>query len=525
MPNLHRAPRRPVLLIILDGFGVNPGKRNNAIAEANTPALDELFAHHSHTLLQASGHAVGLPDGQMGNSEVGHLTLGCGSIIRQDLVCIDDSIESGEFFTNPALVAAADDAAARQRPLHLLGLVSDGGVHSQLAHLLALIKLCQQRGARPLLHMITDGRDTPPRSALNYLPAVEAALKEAGGAIATVTGRYYAMDRDQRWERTERAWRAVSLAKGHRASSAKAAIENAYARDEGDEFIAPTILPAAIPLQPGDPMVSFNFRKDRPRQIVAALGGEDFTMFDRGETPRAAVTCMMRYDRNFIFPYAYEPEKPAVTLGQVISEAGLKQFHCAETEKYAHVTYFFNGGHHEPYPGEIQHVIPSPRVATYDLQPEMSAPEVTATVVAAIESGEHDFILVNFANGDMVGHTALRPAVIQAVEALDKAAGRVITAASQAGYSVILTADHGNCEELIDPITGAPHTQHTIYPVPCLIIDRDSWQLSTAGGLANIAPTVLQLLGLPQPATMSATSLLVRTCQTSTTLKPMEGAA
>jgi len=526
MADSHLAPRRPVVLIILDGFGVNPSRVNNAVLQANTPNLDSYFSRYAHTTLIASGHSVGLPDGQMGNSEVGHLTLGCGSIVRQDLVKINDAIESGEFFNNRTLNRAIDIAATSGNAVHLMGLVSDGGVHSHEDHILALIKLCKARGARPLLHMITDGRDTPPKSGIHYLDAIEPALADAGGAVATIMGRYYAMDRDKRWERTELAWRAYVLGKGRNARSAHAAIESAYAMGETDEFIKPVILPASKPMQAGDQVIFFNFRKDRPKQIVASLAMEDFNGFDRGDHPRPDITCMMRYDIRFPFPYAFEPEKPHVTLGQVISEAGLKQFHCAETEKYAHVTYFFNGGRSDPYSGETQLLIPSPKVATYDLKPEMSAHEVANAVAEAIQSNQYAFILVNFANGDMVGHTAVAPAVIKAVETLDDVLGKVLGAAVANDYSAIVTADHGNCEEMIDPTTDTPHTQHTAYPVPCLLLDETTWQLSCDGGLANIAPTVLDLMGLDKPHGMTAKSLLLKPCRKDEHyLKALKGAA
>lgn len=507
---LPQVPRRRVLLMILDGVGINPRKIDNAVAEANTPNLDGYYARFAHTTLNASGHAVGLPDGQMGNSEVGHLTLGCGAIVRQDLVRINDAIESGEIFDNPALLEAVNRAFVSGRPLHLLGLVSDGGVHSHIDHLLALIELCRRYGVRPLVHMITDGRDTAPKAALQYLEPVEAALGTAGGRIASIIGRYYAMDRDNRWERTERAWRALVLSKGTHEENARIAIQGAYGRGETDEFIKPIIVGKPEPLQGGDQVVSFNFRKDRPRQIVAALGLEQFQGFDRGDWPRIGMTCMMPYDRSFGLPFAFKPERPAATLAQTISDAGLKQFHCAETEKYAHVTYFFNGGRNEPLSGETHFLVPSPTVATYDLKPEMSAPQVADAVVKALHGGKYDFIVVNFANGDMVGHTAVKDAVIHAVEALDREVGRVLGAAEDCGYSVVMTADHGNCEELTDPVTGAPHTQHTTYPVPCLVIDEYHWQLSCNGGLANIAPTVLQLMGLEIPAAMTGRSLLIK---------------
>ncbi|MGE0079834.1 MAG: 2,3-bisphosphoglycerate-independent phosphoglycerate mutase [Thiohalomonadaceae bacterium] len=505
----HGAPRRPVVLIILDGFGVSPSKLNNAIALARTPRLDAYFARYPNTVIQASGHAVGLPDGQMGNSEVGHTTIGCGSIVRQDLVLIDDAIDDGSFFRNEVLVKAVRDAAAAGRPLHLFGLVSTGGVHSHLRHLLSLTELCARHGARPLLHMFTDGRDTPPKSALGYVADVEAALAKAGGAVATVSGRFWSMDRDKRWDRTERAWRAMVHNEGPRAENLRAAIEAAYAAGQTDEFIEPVILPTAQPMVVGDTALSFNFRKDRPRQMVAALALRDFDGFARPGFEPIPVTCMMEYDRRFGLPYAFTPDRPGITLSQVISQAGLKQFHCAETEKAAHVTYFFNGGHAEPVAGETHLTIPSPKVATYDLKPEMSAPEVADAVIEAIRSGEYAFIVVNFANGDMVGHTAVREAVIAAVEALDEHVGRVLDAAVACDYSVILTADHGNCEQLLDMGADAPHTQHTAYPVPFMVIDSVDWQLSTSGGLANVAPTVLHLMGLPKPDAMTGHSMLL----------------
>ncbi|MEJ2310419.1 MAG: 2,3-bisphosphoglycerate-independent phosphoglycerate mutase [Gammaproteobacteria bacterium] len=510
MSNTSGAPRRPVILVIMDGVGINPGRVGNAMWEAETPNLDRYYASYPHTTLHASGPAVGLPDGQMGNSEVGHLTIGCGSIIRQDIVRINEAIDSGEFADNRVFLEALRDCAMAGRPMHLFGLVSDGGVHSSLTHLLALIELCHQQGVRPLVHMVTDGRDTPPRSALDFLPIIEPKLHEAGGAIASVMGRYFAMDRDQRWERTELAWRALTLGKGQHAMSAETAIRAAYAAGDSDEFIRPILLPAFQKLTSEDTIVSFNFRKDRPRQIAAALGSEKFKGFDRGQTPLPKLVCMMPYDKCFPFPFAFEPERPDVTLAQIVSSAGLSQFHCAETEKYAHVTYFFNGQRMDPHSGENQLVIPSPKVGTYDQKPEMSAESVAESVVGAIESGRYGFIVVNFANGDMVGHTAREDAVIHAVETLDREVGRVMDAAIAADYSVILTADHGNCEEYIDPMTGEANTQHTVYPVPCIVADEQDWQLSCVGGLSNIAPTILQLMGLEQPAEMTASSLLLR---------------
>lgn len=518
-------PRRPVVLIVLDGFGVNPCKENNAVSLANTPHLDYYFSHYPHTTLQASGHAVGVPDGQMGNSEIGHMTLGCGSIIMQDIMRIDGAIANGNFFENPAFIDILLRAKLTERPLHLLGLVSDGGVHSSLNHLLALFKLCKRYAVKPLLHMITDGRDTSPKSALTYLHQIEPVLHESGGAIATVMGRYFAMDRDNRWDRIELAWRAIVHGKGQQMYSAETALRSAYAAGDSDEFIRPSVLPTWQAPQPGEPMISFNFRKDRPRQIVKALGSREFVGFDRGEAPLFRVTTMMPYDNTTEMAYAFEPERPAITLGEVLSDRGLRQFHCAETEKYPHVTYFFNGGRFDPYIGETQFLIPSPKVATYDQKPSMSADKVADAVINAISENVYSFVLVNFANGDMVGHTAKPDAVIEAVETLDREAGRVIDAALAHGYSILLTADHGNCEELVDPITGAPHTQHTLYPVPCLIIDEQAWQLSCHGGLANVAPTVLQMMGLEQPPAMTATSLLLKLLSKSSVQASLRGAA
>ena len=509
MSDKLKVPRRPVILVILDGFGANPSKVDNAVAIAETPRLDAYFAHNPHTVLQASGRAVGLPDGQMGNSEVGHMILGSGCRVRQDLVLIDDAIADRSFYDNPVLCAAASRAAERGRPVHLIGLVSDGGVHSHLNHLTALIKLCRRQGAMPVLHMITDGRDTPPRSAEHFLAPVEEVMSKVGGSIATVAGRYYAMDRDQRWERTEIAWRAMVEGVGRAAGSAREAIRQAYVADEDDEFIVPSVIAGVERIENGDSVIFFNFRKDRPRQTITALFRPDFDHFDRGAFTGAEVTCMMEYDPWYGLPYAFHHEVPEVTLGQVLSEAGIPQFHCAETEKYAHVTFFFNGGRSEPYPAEERVLIPSPKVATYDLQPEMSAPEVADAVVAALRSRSFPFVIVNFANGDMVGHTAVREAIIEAVEVLDREVGRVLDTACEEGYSIIVTADHGNCDEMVDPVTGEPQTQHSVYPVPCLVIDEVPWRLAIGAGIDRIAPTVLHLMGLPKPAAMHGDSLLI----------------
>lgn len=505
-----RAPRRPTILIILDGFGLNPSRAHNAVALARTPRLDEYFSHYPHTALQASGQAVGLPNGQMGNSEVGHLTLGSGSILRQSLVRIDDAIADRSFFNNPALITAADKARKLGRPLHLIGLVSDGGVHSHINHLLALIELCHQRGCVPQVHAITDGRDTPPRSALTFIPLVEDALARYGGYIGSVSGRYYIMDRDQRWERVLLSWKTLFSINANYAENCRAAITAAYNREENDEFIRPTALKQLQPINHGDEVIFFNFRNDRARQFTSALACADFAAFDRGSEYRPVnVTCMTEYDASFDLPVAFPADMVKTFLSSEISRAGLRQFHCAETEKYAHVTFFFNGGREEPFPGEDRIMLPSPRIASYDLKPEMSAQQVADTVITAIKSENYPFIVTNFANGDMVGHTAVREAVINAVETLDREVGRVLDAAVTYGYSVILTGDHGNCEEMVDPVTGQPHTQHTTYPVPCLVIDETSWRMATGAGLSSVAPTILKLLGLPPAASMDKYPLLL----------------
>jgi len=510
MGESRKVPRRPTMLIILDGFGVNPSRINNAVQEARTPRLDQYFSQHTHTTLDACGISVGLPDGQMGNSEVGHMTLGCGAVMRQDLVRINDEIENGDFFNNAALVSALEDAAEAERSLHLVGLVSDGGVHSHINHLFALIELCVRYKVRPVVHMITDGRDTAQMSALVYLKQLENRLEDAEGCIATVCGRYYAMDRDNRWHRTERAWQAMVNGEGRNAEKARYAIEEAYAREETDEFIKPTVLDECELIRSGDSVIFFNFRNDRPRQLAAALSQAEFGEFDTGSYTGATVTCLTEYDPEFLLPIGYAPERPQYTVASVVSRAGYKQFHCAETEKYAHVTYFFNGGKKKPFAGEEHVMVNSPDVATYDLKPEMSAAEVADKVIGALESGDYGFILVNFANGDMVGHTAVRDAVIAAVEALDTQVGRVLDAAVEAGYSVVLTADHGNCDEMVDPVTQEPHTQHTLYPVPCMVIDEANWHLLPGGDLSSVAPTLLQLMGLQQPSEMSGKSLLMK---------------
>jgi len=510
MPNKPKALRSPALLIILDGFGLNPSAKNNAVVEADTPNLDRYFTSNPLTKLEASGPGVGLPKGQMGNSEVGHMTIGSGIIVKQDLVRIDEAIEDKSFFENPALLSAVEAAKAAGRPLHLLGLVSDGGVHSHIDHLMALISLCGDHGVVPQLHMITDGRDTPPRAALDYLPQLESQLKGCGGHIGSICGRYYAMDRDHRWQRTQLAWNALVRSRGKQVASATQAIEESYAEEISDEFIRPTLLPGHVALEGEDELIFFNFRNDRTRQLSAALVYDQFEHFERGIGFQPInLTCMTYYDGKLESPIAYSPNRPEITLGSLVSEAGYKQLHCAETEKYPHVTFFFNGGREHCFVGEERSLIDSPKVATYDLQPEMSAALVADTMVEALRSHRYEFLVVNFANGDMVGHTAVREAIIKAVEVLDKEVGRVLDVAVESGYSVVLTADHGNCDEMIDPESGQPHTQHTQYPVPCMVIDKEARNLAEGGNLSAIAPTLLQLMGIPKPKAMSGNSLIV----------------
>ena len=504
--------RNRVILVILDGFGINPSKANNAILQANTPKLDEYFSKYPHTVLEASGEAVGLPSGQMGNSEVGHMTIGCGTIIRQDLIRINDAIADGSFFEMSPLLRAIKKAKKKQGYVHLIGLLSDGGVHSHIDHVVALVHLCRDHDVRPFLHAITDGRDTPPQSAGRYIDYLRTALQEANGFVATVTGRYYAMDRDRRWERTMKAWQAMALSQGERADSADDAVKNAYARGETDEFISPTAIKGAQPMTDESEVVFYNFRNDRPLQLAKALAQKNFTGFDReiGYRP-VKLTAMTKYSKEYLGPVIFPPRRPETNLAEIISGHNLHQFHCAETEKYPHVTYFINGGQEDAYEGEDRKMVPSPKVATYDLQPEMSAEAVADEVIKALNNNEYALIVTNFANGDMVGHTAKKEAITAALEALDKQAGRVLDAAVENNVSVVLTSDHGNCDEIVDPNTHEPHTQHTVYPVPCLVVDGGDrkLQLANGQGLSAVAPTILEIMGIKQPEAMTGKSLLI----------------
>lgn len=498
---------RPVLLAIFDGFGLNPSRAHNAWALAKTPNLDYYFASYPHTVLQASGRAVGLPDSQFGNSEVGHLTLGSGRVLEQDLVRIADAIYDGSLVDQPAWQTMLQGT----KRLHLVGMVSDGGVHSHLEHLLGILDLLRKAKVEPVVHMITDGRDTSPKGGLTYLESLEKSLSRSeNGRIATVSGRYCAMDRANNWDRTQRAWDTIIRGKGLSADSPRAAIEAAYERGEGDEFIQPTIIGDHTGIPQDEPILFFNFRSDRARQLAAAVGLESFDSFDReGENPRP-LYCMTEYDALYPFEVLFPPQGPEQVLAEIISDADLKQLHCAEMEKYPHVTYFFNGGREPPFPGEDRIIVPSPKVATYDEQPEMNADKVADKLIGAIESEEYSFILTNFANGDMVGHTARQQAIISSVETLDLQSHRVFRVALERGWRVLLTADHGNCDEMVDPNTGEPHTQHTEYPVPFLIMGEGPVRLRIGRGLADIAPTILDLLGLPQPPVMTGRSLIMK---------------
>ncbi|BAD39233.1 2,3-bisphosphoglycerate-independent phosphoglycerate mutase [Symbiobacterium thermophilum] len=509
------AYRRPVALIVLDGWGLNPDPRANAVAMARHPNFDRLMARYPHTTLTASGEAVGLLPGQMGDSNVGHLNLGAGRIVYQTLVRIWRSIQDGSFYTLPVWRPVLDRAKQPGKALHLMGLVSDGGVHSHIDHLLALIDLAKRENVeRVYVHAFLDGRDVPPQSALPYLERVEAKLKETGiGAIATISGRYYAMDRDKRWDRTEKAFLAITQGIGHTAGSVAEAVERAYARGETDEFVQPTVIEGVDGrVREGDGVIFFNFRPDRARQLVRALHETAFDGFKRPEGYRPVeLVTMTQYDQTFTdIPVAFGPQFVDVPMGQVVAEAGLRQLRIAETEKYAHVTYFFNGGEERVFPGEERVLVPSPKVATYDLKPEMSAYEVAREAVKWIEEDRTDFIVLNFANPDMVGHTGVLEAAIRAVEAVDECLGQVVDALLAKGGAAVIIADHGNCDQMVDYETGAPHTNHTLNPVPCILVDDQRLDAKLKPGvLANVAPTLLEIIGLPKPPQMDADSLLV----------------
>ena len=504
---------KPTVLIILDGFGYREERRDNAIANADTPHWDRLWSECPHTLISGSGRDVGLPEGQMGNSEVGHMSLGSGRVVYQSISRIDAAIADGSFDDNPAYGGAIDAAVAGGGAVHVMGLLSPGGVHSHERQLFAALRLAAARGAeRIYLHAFLDGRDTPPRSAAASIEAAEACFAEIGrGRIASITGRYYAMDRDQRWDRVEPAYRLLTEGRAeHVADSAGAALDAAYARDENDEFVAPTRVGTAAAISDGDAVLFMNFRADRARQLSRAFVDDGFDGFERRVRPAlAGFVTTTEYAADIDAAVAFPPQSLDNVLGAWVAAQGLTQLRIAETEKYAHVTFFFSGGRETEFDGETRVLVPSPDVATYDLQPAMSAPEVTERLVEAIRSRQFDLIVCNYANGDMVGHTGDYDAAVAAVEALDACLGRVVEALREVGGQALITADHGNCEQMVDYEAGQRHTQHTTDPVPLVYVGEMARELLREGGiLADVAPTLLDLMALQQPAEMTGRSLL-----------------
>ena len=512
MPQPAPSPRpRPVVLLILDGWGHREDPEDNALAQAELPHWRRLWASEPHTLVHTEGRHVGLPDGQMGNSEVGHMNLGAGRIVYQDLTRIDAAIDDGGFFANPELLAACAAARDGGGTLHVMGLLSPGGVHSHERHVFAMLELARrERVPAVAVHAFLDGRDMPPRSGLPSLQALQAACDAAGNArSASVSGRYFAMDRDRRWDRMQRAWDAIVEGRaGHDAPDAASALDAAYARGENDEFVAPTTIGGGVPVRDGDAVVFMNFRADRARQLTAAFVSPGFDGFEARRPALSRFTCLTEYDATLPAPVAFAPDDLRDTLGEVLAASGRTQLRIAETEKYAHVTFFFSGGREAEYPGEQRILVPSPKVATYDLQPEMSCPEVTARLVDAIRAGTFDVVVCNIANPDMVGHTGDLQAAIRAAEAVDVAIGAIDAAVREAGGALLVTADHGNLEMMRDPSTGQAHTAHTIGPVPLVVVGAGPASLRAGGALRDIAPTMLDLLGLPRPGAMTGRSLL-----------------
>ena len=506
---------KPLLLIILDGWGLNEKRENNAIAIARPAFYESLIKDHSSTVLDVAGEAVGLPAGQMGNSEVGHLNIGAGRIVYQELTRINKSIREGAFNKNPALIQSL--RSVQNGTLHLMGLLSDGGVHSHIEHLFALLEMAKGEGVRRVaVHVFLDGRDTPPKSGIEYVSRLERKISELGtGSIATVIGRYYAMDRDHRWERVQKAYDAMVLGEGIRRSSAVEAVRESYSSGVTDEFMLPAVIvdgkghPVAR-MQDGDGLIFYNFRADRAREVTRALTADDFTDFTRKDVPKLSCFIgMTSYDERYNLPAVFPPVRLNGFLGQLLSEHGMRQFRIAETEKYAHVTYFFNGGDEKAYKGEDRFLIPSPKdVPTYDKKPEMSAREVTGSVLERIRSGQYDVIIMNYANPDMVGHTGVLNAAVKAVSVIDDCLRQVVTAVREMGGVVIVTADHGNLELMVDE-KGDPHTAHTTNPVPLILVDERRPKLRERGIHADIAPTILRLLNLPQPEEMTGRSLIL----------------
>jgi len=509
--------KKPMVLVILDGYGYREDQQDNAIFNAKTPVMDALWAKRPHTLVDASGLEVGLPDRQMGNSEVGHVNLGAGRIVYQDLTRLDVEIKERTFFSNPALAGAVDNAVAQGKAVHIMGLLSAGGVHSHEDHILAMVELAAARGAEKIyLHAFLDGRDTPPRSAESSLKRFEEKFAELGkGRVATIIGRYYAMDRDNRWDRVEQAYDLMTQAKGeYQADTAVAALQAAYARDENDEFVKATVIRAAgqadSAMQDGDALIFMNFRADRAREITRAFVNADFDGFARKKTIKLGEFVMLtEYAADIKATCAYPPASLANTFGEWMAKNDKTQLRISETEKYAHVTFFFNGGVEEPFSGEDRILINSPKVATYDLQPEMSSAELTEKLVAAIKSGKYDTIICNYPNGDMVGHTGVFEAAVAAVETLDKCIAEVADAVESAGGQLLITADHGNAEQMRDPATGQAHTAHTNLPVPLIYVGGKSVKAVSGGKLSDIAPTMLSLMGMEIPQEMTGKPLFI----------------
>ncbi len=509
--------KKPVVLTIMDGFGIDPNTAGNAIAAANTPRLDNIFAECPHTQIGASGLDVGLPDGQMGNSEVGHTNIGAGRVVYQELTRITKSIQDGDFFENPAFSAAVENCKQNDSALHLMGLLSDGGVHSHIEHLYGLVALAKKRGlSRVYIHALLDGRDVPPASAADYIDQCNQKLDEIGcGKIATVMGRFYGMDRDNRWERVGKAYAALVYGEGVQTEDPAQAVRLSYTQidEEGkhitDEFVLPTVVTGTERIKTGDSVIFFNFRPDRAREITRTFVDDDFTGFERkGGRQKVFYVCMTQYDASMPnVEVAFKPETLVNTLGEVLANNDMTQLRIAETEKYAHVTFFFNGGREVMFAGEDRTLVNSPKVATYDLQPEMSAPEVCDKVCDAIESGKYNVVILNFANCDMVGHTGIFDAAVKAVETVDTCVGRVADSTLKMGGVMLLTADHGNADRMVDT-DGSPFTAHTTNPVPFAVIGRDC-ALREGGRLCDISPTILKLLDLPQPEEMSGKSIIL----------------
>ena len=508
--------KKLAMLMILDGFGINENTDGNAVKLANTPNIDKLMKKYPTTEMYTSGLKVGLPEGQMGNSEVGHTNIGAGRIVYQELTKITKSIEDGDFFAIPEFIEAIENCKKRNSKLHILGLVSDGGVHSHIRHLYGLLEMAKRRDFENVyVHCFLDGRDTPPASGESYIMQLEEKMKEKGvGKIASISGRYYAMDRDKRWDRVKKCYDALVNGEGNKATSATIAIEDSYQKEVFDEFVEPTVIcngdtPIAT-IQENDSVIFFNFRPDRARQITRAIVDPDFDGFETKKL-KTYFVCFTSYDETMPnVKIAFKKEPIVNTFGEVISKNGLTQLRIAETEKYAHVTFFFNGGEEKQYPGEDRILVPSPKVATYDLQPEMSAREVTENVVKAINSEKYNAIILNYANPDMVGHTGSLPAAIKAVETIDECVGKVVEAVLAHDGTLIITADHGNCEQMIDYKTGEPHTAHTTNPVPLILVSNNENYKVKSGKLADLAPTLLEILGIEKPVEMTGESILVK---------------